>query len=59
MLVTEPFIQTAKAIARIREAEDYPFAVLQHPLGSLDEDETRARALAALPQVVKILTGKG
>ncbi len=57
VLVTEPFIPTAQEIARIRELPDYRFAVLAHPLGSLDEAQTRERAQDAATQAVEILTG--
>ncbi|MBI4763895.1 MAG: hypothetical protein HY787_04740 [Deltaproteobacteria bacterium] len=58
VLITEPFIPTARAIAEIRALPDYRFAVLKHPIGSLNEDELRQRARDAAPQIIKILLGK-
>jgi len=55
-LITEPFIPTAKAIAAVRGLPDYPFVLLKHPLGSLDEDELRQRARSAASQAVDIFT---
>jgi hypothetical protein len=57
VLVTEPFIPTVAEIARIRDLADYSYVVIDHPLGSLDEDELRQRARSAAPQVAAILCG--
>jgi hypothetical protein len=57
VICTEPFIPTARAQAAISGNPAYPFVVVPHPLGSLTPAELRARAEAALPQVVAILTG--
>ncbi len=56
VICTEPFIMTAKAMARARGRGDYPFAVIAHPIGSASEAELRARAEAALPQILRLLT---
>lgn len=58
MVITRPFIPTARAIARIRGLPDYPVAVVRHPIGSLSEEGLRERAREALPQIEKILLGK-
>lgn len=58
MICTDAFIPTARAQAAICGIPEYPFAVVAHPLGSLGPDELRERAIAALPQVVAILTGR-
>ena len=55
-LITEPFIPTAKAIAAVCGIPDYPFILLKHPLGSLDEEELRQRARSAVAQAVDIFT---
>jgi hypothetical protein len=34
---------------------DYPFAVLQHPLGSLDKAQIQQRAATAYEQALSIL----
>ena len=56
VVCTEPFIATGRAMARARGKAEYPFAVVPHPIGSASDDEMRARAEAALPQVVELLT---
>ena len=58
LISTEPFTATAKAIAKIRGIADYPFAVVTHPVGSLNQDAVMARARQALPRVMEILLTK-
>ena len=57
-ICTEPFVPTAKAVAQIRGISDYPFAVVTHPVGTLETEGVMARARQALPQVLQILIGK-
>ena len=57
-ICTEPFTPTVKAIAQIRGISDYPFAVITHPVQTLEADMVIARAKQALPQVLQILIGK-
>ncbi len=57
VICTEEFVASAKAQAEICGNPLYPFAVVSHPIGSLTRTELRARADAALPQVIAILTG--
>ena len=57
-ICTEPFIPTARAVAKVRGMEAYPFAVLPHPIGTLEADDLMGRARQALPQVLQILLGK-
>ena len=57
VLCTAPFEVTSKNIARMLGIPDYPFVILNHPLGSLTEDEINERAAAACEQAIKILTG--
>jgi len=58
LIATDPFVTTARSIAKIRGIEEYPFAVVTHPVGSLDEDGVMARARQALPRVMEILLSK-
>ncbi len=58
LICTEPFIPTARSIAKIRGIEDYPFAIVTHPVGSLEPDGVTARARQALPRVLEILLTK-
>ena len=37
---------------------DYPFVVLPHPLGSLDEERLWERAMQAAPDVLRILLAR-
>jgi hypothetical protein len=55
VLCTEPFEVTAKNIARIMGLEDYPFMMVQHPIGSCTTDELKQRAEVAYWQAVGIL----
>lgn len=55
VLCTHPFEVTARNIARVMGLPDYPFAVLDHPIGSLSVEEVRVRAEDAYQQSVTIL----
>ena len=57
VICTRPFIPTAKAMASACGLPDYPFAVVEHPIGSLSPEGLRERAMAALPQVIAVLRG--
>ncbi|HTO13793.1 MAG TPA: hypothetical protein VMQ51_19630 [Candidatus Binatia bacterium] len=57
VICTDQFVESARAQAAICGNPRYPFVVVAHPIGSLTPGELRARASAALPQVVAILTG--
>jgi hypothetical protein len=57
-ICTEPFVPTGRAMAKVRGAPDYPFAVVSHPVGTLGGEDLMARARQALPQVLQILLGK-
>jgi hypothetical protein len=54
-VVTEPFIPTARAMAELNGMPDYPFVVVPHPFGSLDEAAVRARAEAVLARIEELL----
>ncbi len=56
VLCTAPFKVTARNIARMMGLPDYPFAILDHPLGSCTPEEVEARADAACEQAIAILT---
>ena len=57
-ICTQPFIPSGKAIAKIRGIEGYPFVVVPHPVGSLEEEGIASRAREALPQVLELLLAK-
>jgi hypothetical protein len=58
LILTEPFIPTARSIAKIRGIEDYPYAVVTHPVGSLEQEAVMERARQALPRVLEILLAR-
>ena len=58
VICTEPFIATARSIAKIRGIGDYPFAIVTHPVGSLEPDQLMERARQALPKVLEILSAR-
>jgi hypothetical protein len=55
VLCTEPFEVTAKNIARVLGRPDYPFLLVQHPIGSCTLPELKARAQVAYQQALAIL----
>ena len=59
VICTEPFINSAEAMAKLGGIPDYPYVVLPHPLGSLDESGLRERAIQAASDVLGILLTKG
>jgi hypothetical protein len=56
VLCTAPFEVTARNIARMMGLPDYPFVILDHPLGSLTSEEIKGRAAVAFDQALDILT---
>ena len=59
VVCTEPFVHSAHEMAKAQGMPLYPFAIVRHPFGSATEEELRARAEAALPQVLEILARPG
>ena len=55
VLCTHPFEVTAKNIARLLGLPDYPFLMVDHPIGSCTESQIRARAEDAYNQALPIL----
>ena len=58
VICTEPFVASGKAMSKLGGIPDYPFVVVPHPLGSLDRETLRARAIQAAPEVLRILLAK-
>ena len=55
VLCTTPFEVTVKNIARMLGIPDYPFVMIEHPIGSRSPDELRERARDAFQQALPIL----
>ena len=58
-ILTQPFAATGEAIAELGGFEDYPFATVPHPIGSLTSAEAMAVADAVTPKVLGLLTKTG
>ncbi|MCY3819730.1 MAG: hypothetical protein OXH52_10285 [Gammaproteobacteria bacterium] len=56
VLCTTPFEVTAKNMARMLGLPDYPFVIVDHPLGSCTVSEIRQRAASASERAISILT---
>ena len=55
-ILTEPFADTGQAISELQGFDDYQFATVPHPIGSLTTDEAMALADAVTPTVLNLLT---
>ncbi len=55
LITTPPFVPVVETTSKLRGMPDISWAVVEHPLGSLDETDLRARAKAAAPQVLEVL----
>ena len=58
VICTQPFVSSGRAMSTICGIPDYPFVVIPHPLGSLTPEKLKARAIGAVPDVLRILLGK-
>ena len=56
VLCTTPFEVTSKNIAKVLGLPEFPFVLLEHPLGSKSMEEIDARAEIAAQAAVEILT---
>ena len=54
-ICTHPFEPTSKMIARTLGLPNFPFALVDHPIGSASKSELAARAAEAYAQGVQIL----
>ena len=55
VICTEPFEVTAKNIARMLGLPDYPFVMVEHPIGSRTLAEVKVLAEDAYQQALPIL----
>ena len=58
VIVTSEFVHEAKVQRAALGMQGIVPVVIQHPLSSLTEDEIKARAAAALPQVLAVWEGR-
>ena len=58
-ICTDRFIPTARGMAQMWGAPDYPTIYTPHPIENLTRDQLRSRAEELAPQVVKVLLGDG
>jgi hypothetical protein len=54
-ICTDSFVPAAEAMARVYGFPGYRFALMPHPLASLDDAQLQARARELVPEVVRIL----
>ena len=55
VICTEPFKTSGVARAKIGGIPNYPFAVTDHPLGSLDQETLKGKAREITPRILEIL----
>ena len=56
-IMTETFVSAAELMARVLGAEDYPFAVIEHPISSANRAMLAARAERAAADCARLLLG--
>jgi hypothetical protein len=56
-VITEPFRPTGEAMAALNGMAGYPFVVVPHPFGSLDDTAVRERADDAAARIERLLLG--
>lgn len=56
-IATHQFINMGRASAEALGMPEYPFVVMEHPIGRLEDEELRRKAEAVLPEVVRLLLG--
>lgn len=54
-VLTDTFRRPGDAMARVQGFSDYRYAVITHPISSLDHAQIRDRARSALPEILNIL----
>ena len=55
---TAPFENNVRNLARVMGLPDFPFVLVDHPLGSATADGIRDRARQAYTQALAILSGR-
>ena len=54
-ILTDTFRRPGDAMARVQGFSNFRYAVITHPISSLDPEQIRERARAALPDILAIL----
>ena len=54
-IATDAFENMGRASAQAQGMPDYPFVLIEHPIGRLEDEELRKKAEQALPEVVRLL----
>jgi hypothetical protein len=57
-ICTDAFLVPARAMAGVYGVPDFEFVTIPHPIASLGSAEIEANVRDALPEVVRILTGR-
>ena len=55
VICSEPFVHLGRTQSRVLGVPDLPLIIIKHPLGGLAQDDVKARANAALPQLLDLL----
>ena len=59
-IITDPFVETGRAMARAWGVPDFKFLTMPHPIANLTEEELDQRARQIVPDVVRfLLEGQG
>jgi len=58
-IITDTFIPSAQMTAKTFGIPDYPFAVVQQPIGSVNHAELDKRAEAVILRVIALLKPQG
>jgi hypothetical protein len=55
-VMTDRFVRSAQVVAQLNGLPDYPFVVIGHPVANDNDEALQAKAEAAVPRIVEILT---
>ena len=55
VICSQPFVQLGRTQSRVLGVPDLPLIIIKHPLGGISMDDVRARADAALPQLLDMM----
>ena len=58
-IMTSKFVSAAEMMSRALGAENFPFAVVNHPISSATKDELKIQAGNALQEGIKFLLKSG